>query len=109
MKEYTERGTRRVNVTGMFMGVYLSDLRPVVFVLEGVQFLPIFSTPAKYAESMERAKLRRRRPDDPGPPRPPGRGHRRRHSAGWIDEEKRAGGNDHEPRLAMASTTGRSG
>jgi hypothetical protein len=42
-----------VNVTGMFIGVYLTDGQPVLFQVEDVLFLPIFSTPEKFEEAME--------------------------------------------------------
>ncbi len=49
---------RKISVAGMFMGVYVDDNSPVLFALEGVEFLPIFSTSVKFHAAMGRAALR---------------------------------------------------
>ncbi len=48
---------KKVNLQGCFMGVYIDNGAPVIFTLEDVQFLPIFSTPEKYYEAIKNAKL----------------------------------------------------
>jgi hypothetical protein len=48
---------KNINITGYFMGVYLDNGQPVLFELEGVLFLPIFSTAAKYEASIALANL----------------------------------------------------
>ena len=46
-----------VNVTGFLIGVYVDTEQPVFFMLEGIQFLPIFSTVEKYEQAMRTACL----------------------------------------------------
>jgi hypothetical protein len=46
-----------VNLTGKYIGVYLSNAQPVTFILEGVEFLPVFSTPEKYEAGMAAVAL----------------------------------------------------
>lgn len=47
------------SVKGMFIGVYLETNAPVLFKLEDVEFLPIFSTPEKFEWAMRFAKIQR--------------------------------------------------
>lgn len=48
---------RPVNITGHFMAVFLDDGQPVCVSIEGVRFLPVFSTAEKCREVTERACL----------------------------------------------------
>ncbi len=47
-----DRPLARMNLTGMFFPAYLDDDQPCLVVLEGVHFLPIFSTVEKLQEQL---------------------------------------------------------
>ncbi len=47
---------KNVNVEDMFIGMY-GENKPFLLVLEGIKFLPIFTTPEKLEETVLRCKV----------------------------------------------------
>lgn len=43
---------KQINVTGYILGVFVRSNAPVLFTLEGIEFLPIFSTKEKADDAM---------------------------------------------------------
>lgn len=57
MKQLSSPAMTDIDINELYLGVYLSDNTPVLFKVEGIYFLPIFSSVEKYETAMKLSNL----------------------------------------------------